>query len=482
MYYHGYQTASARLCFSDIARAQPCHEKADDMTSLRMILQSIISICLFFLLVLVPLMVNPTSYDYFYKPKIDSVYGLICIIFVAVIARFFICRVAFSLPRLAGAVFLFLYGCSAVISTVLSIDRDLSLRGDFFREEGLFTLLAYVSLVVIFAGLVESRMQAEQLIKWLLVSTFLVALYGLIQYLGFNPTRHFIASFNLDNVINSTMGNGNFLGKFLVLTGPLFAGYCLYKNEKKTYLICFFALIFVLMALVLSLARASWLGFVCAALLFSGLVFRYGGAEQKRYVAFFGGAIACAMLVLCFFAASGLGSFNIGSRIAAKARSAFNLQQGQGSATRLFIWGKAVTLIGERPWFGYGPDTHVKVYKEFTFESFKRFKTPGIIDRAHNNYIDIAIGQGLFGLFAYCGIVVSFLVLLWRRLKSERDNRLKMLLCAILSGYVGYMVNDFFSFSVVSVSPTFWALMGLTYALQLSDTSGDMPPSMAAVM
>ncbi len=452
------------------------------MTSLHMILQSIINICLFFLLVLVPLMVNPTAYDYFYQPKIDSVYGLICIICTAVIARFCIFRKAFSLPGLAATVFLILYGCSAVISTVLSIDCNLSLRGDFLRYEGLFTLLAYVALVVIFAGLVESRLQAEQLVKWLLVSAFLVALYGLMQYLGFNPTRHFIDSFNVNNVINSTMGNGNFLGKFLVLTGPLFAGYCLYKNEKKTYFTCSFALAFIVMALVLSMARASWVGCTCSALLFSCLVFRYGGAGQKKHLVCMVTAIAGAALVLGLVTASGLGSFNIGSRIAAKAQAAFNLQQGHGSATRLFVWGKSVPLIVERPWFGYGPDTHEKVYKGVSVESFKRFKTPGAIDRAHNNYIDIAIGQGLFGLFAYCGVMASFFVMLWRRLKSERDNRLRMLLCAILSGYAGYMVNDFFSFSVVSVSPTFWALMGLTYALQLPDTRGDMTSGMAAVI
>jgi putative inorganic carbon (HCO3(-)) transporter len=426
--------------------------------------------------------VNPTAYDYFYKPKIDSVYGLICIVCAAVLARFFMCRVSFPIPRLSGTVFLFLYGCSAIISTVLSIDRNLSLHGDFLRDEGLFTLLAYVFLVVIFAGLVESRMQAEQLVKWLLVSTVLVSLYGLIQYLGFNPTRHFIESFNVNNVINSTMGNGNFLGKFLVLTGPLFAGYCLYKNEKKTYLLCFSALVFVLIALVLSMARASWVGFACSALLFSCLAFRYGGTEKKKYVAFMAAAIAGAALVFLVFSASGFGSFNIGSRIAAKARAAFNLQQGYGSATRLFIWRKAVPLIVERPWFGYGPDTHVKVYKEISLESFKRFKTLGILDRAHNNYIDIAIGQGLFGLFAYCGIIVSFLVWLWRRMKSELDRRLRMLLYAVFSSYCGYLVNDFFSFSVASVSPTFWALMGLTYALQRSDTSEDMQSPGAAVV
>ena len=445
------------------------------MTSLSFILQRLISISLFFLLVFVPLIVNPTAFDYWYQPKIESVYGLLCIIIAASTVRYFLCRVAVLPPRGAVGFFLLLYCGSAVLSTLLSIDRSLSLRGAVWRYEGLFTLLAYGALAVVFACLVESRLQAVQLVKWLLVSTFLVSLYGILQYIGFNPTKHFISSLNVANVIGSTIGNGNFLGKFLVLTGPLFGGYCLYKNEKKIYLLCSFALAFIMMALVLSMARASWLGFACAALLFSWLVFRYGGAEQKRYIVFWGGAIAVAVLVLGFFAASGLGSFNIGSRIAAKAQSAFNMQQGYGSATRLYIWGKAAPLIVERPWFGYGPDTHEKVYWKLSLQSFKRFKTTGIIDRAHNNYIDIAIGQGLFGLCAYCGIVASFLLWLWRRMQSEPDTRLRMLLCAFFCSYVGYMVNDFFSFSVVSVSPTFWSLMGLTYALLLPDTRGDMP-------
>lgn len=439
------------------------------MATLTIVLEKTISICLFFILVLVPLIVNPTAMDYWYRPKIDSVYGLISIIIIAVFARFFVCKVGFTVPKGAVGFFLLLYCGSAVISTILSIDRHLSLRGDIWRYEGLFTLLAYGALVVVFAGLVASRMQAEQLVKWLLAGTFLVAFYGIIQYFGFNPTRHFIPELNLDNAIGSTIGNGNFFGKFLVLTAPLFAGYCLYVDAKKTRLICCIALVCVVVALVLSMARASWLGFVCSSALFFCLAVRYGSADQKRYLVGFGAVIAGALLVLGVFSASGLGSFNLGSGLAARAHAAFNLQEGEGSATRLFIWGKAAPLILERPWFGHGPDTHEKVYKELNFEYFKRFKSEGNLDRAHNNYIDLSIAQGLFGLFAYCGVMASFLLWLWRTLKSERDNRLRMLFCAIFSGYAGYMVNDFFSFSVVSVSPTFWALIGLTISLKRWD-------------
>jgi O-antigen ligase len=436
------------------------------MTIFNIVLKKTVGICLFFILAALPLFVNPTAMDYWYQPKIESVYGLLSIIIVAAIVRILVFKARFSAPKGGVGFFLFMYCCSAVISTILSIDPHLSLHGDIWRYEGLFTLLAYGALVLAFAGLVESRMQAEQLVKWLLVSTFLVALYGIIQYLGFNPTRHFIPELNLDSVIGSTIGNGNFFGKFLVLTAPLFAGYCLYVHEKKTWLMCCIALVIVLIALVLSMARASWLGCACAGVLFFCLIVRYGGAEQKRYVIGFGAVIAGALFVVGFFAASGMGSFNLGSGLAGKARSAFDLREGEGSASRLYIWRKAAPLILERPWFGYGPDTHEQVYKVFRVEYFKKYNLPGIIDRAHNNYIDLSIAQGLFGLIAYCGIVGSFLVWLWRSLKSERDNRLRMLYCAIFSGYVGYLVNDCFTFSVVSVSPTFWALIGLTISMQ----------------
>ena len=443
-----------------------------------MVLQRIISICIFFLLVIVPLLVNPTAFDYWYKPKIESVYGLISIITAAFIVRYCTSRTGLSAPNKAVTVFLFFYCSSAVISTLLSIDRNLSLRGDIWRYEGVFTLLAYAALVIIFSGLIESRLQAEQLLKWLLVSTFLVALYGIMQYLGFNPTKHFIPSLNNDTVIGSTIGNGNFLGKFLVLTGPLFAGYCLFKNEKKIYTLCLTAFFIILIALVLSMARASWLGFACASMLFFFLVYRYGSADQKKHTAFFGAAIAGALLVLGIFAASGLGSFNLSAKLAAKVRSAVNVQQGHGSATRLFVWAKTMPLIRERPLFGYGPDTHEKVYKGFNLEYCKRFNDWVVIDRAHNNYIDITIAQGLFGLFSYCGLIGSFLFYVWQRIKNERTKPQRMLLCAVFSGYIGYMVNDFFSFSIVSVSPTFWALIGLTIYKQQWSGDGNEAPAM----
>jgi len=91
------------------------------------------------------------------------------------------------------------------------------------------------------------------------------------------------------------------------------------------------------------------------------------------------------------------------------------------------LWG----IIKERPIFGYGPDTHVKVMRSFNLEYSRKFNNYVVIDRAHNNYLDIAVGQGLFGLGAYLSIIVTFMAWLWKTIKMERERSLKILLCCI---------------------------------------------------
>ncbi len=50
--------------------------------------------------------------------------------------------------------------------------------------------------------------------------------------------------------------------------------------------------------------------------------------------------------------------------------------------------------------------------------------------------------------------------------EEERERFRKILFCCIFSAFFGYLINDLFIFSVVSVSPTFWSLIGATLAIK----------------
>lgn len=453
--------------------------------SLNFILNRVIWISMAFIFAGLPLLVNPTAFDYWYKPKIDSLYALLVIIFTAGCLQrlFFGQKIRLKITCLF--IPLCLYSLSVIISTGLSIDYDLSLKGDLLRYESIFALLSYMVLVFLFSSLVRKDADVHALIRMLLFSTALISLYAAFQYAGYSFTEHFIESFRqTEHRVGSTIGNPNFLAKFLVLVLPLYLA-CFINSVSASEKMAFaagFALSFV--ALIFTFTRSSWIGFAVSMGLFFLIC-----PDKKQKIRRTKKIILSAGLGLFIFLGAGIyfaeetpenrDAFFVKMKF--KIRSSFDLEQGMGTATRLFVWKKTADIIAERPLFGHGPDTHVRVMRRFNLEYCRKFNNYVVIDRSHNNYLDIAVAQGLFGLGAYLSILVTFMVWLWRTLRQELHPDRKTVYCCIFVSFFGYLVNDLFIFSVVSVSPTFWALMGLTLALRECSCSGDSAGAVPAV-
>ncbi len=434
------------------------------------ILDRIKWISLLFLMAGIPLIINPTAYDYWYKPKVDSLYALIITIFLACLLQVVFFNAGFKIRKTCLIIPLILYLLSACISTILSISPELSLKGDVLRYESIFTLFSYVALVILFSSLFVKEAQFHAIIKTLLVSTALVSIYATIQYAGFNPTEHFIASFRqTEHRVGSTIGNPNFLGKFLVLVLPLYIAYFINTNSKIKKAFFASGFLFSVLALIFTFTRSSWLGFATSlAVLFFILPVKKLFVERfkKMFIAFAIIMFAAFCFGLFFAEDNRKENDAFFPKLKYKIRSSFDFEKGMGVATRLFVWKKTVGVIKDRPIFGYGPDAHVEAMRVFNLEYSRKFNNYVIIDRAHNNYLDITVGQGLFGLGAYLSIIVTFMVWLWKTMKQEQDRSRKIICCCLFSAFFGYLINDLFIFSVVSVSPTFWSLLGLTLTLK----------------
>ena len=436
---------------------------------IQLFLDRTISIGLFFILAGVPFIINPFALDYWYKPKIDSVYALIAIIAAAALTRQLVLK---KLPCVSVhplTMPLAAYAVASILATIFSVSPSVSIHGDIFREEGLVTLLAYISLTIIFATAVVSEKQLKDLLTALLVSGSLVSLYALVQYAGYNPTRHFLPLLrSVENRPGSTIGNCNFLGKFLVLLLPLFIVYYLMTEKRVEKLLLAAGCLVSVAALIVTFTRASWVSFIVSLIML--LIMLRGTLMWKRVkhlCVIAAGLIVVFVLVVGYKPAgeNAAAQEKTLDRITKRIALTFDLQKG-GIAGRLYLWRKAITLIGDRPVIGYGPDTHALVMDRFNLEYARKFNCSGLLDRAHNNYLDIAIAQGLLGLAAYLAIIITFLVWLVRTLKTEPDATRQLLYRGILAAVCGYLLNDIFTFSVVSVSPTFWSLLGLTLSIK----------------
>ena len=421
--------------------------------------------CLIFILAVVPLIINPKAYDYWYKPKIESVYVLIIIAGFAWFLKAIIKDKSFCWKSSSLTIPLLFYTATFTLSTMFSINFNRSLNGDIFRCEGLYTLLAYVSLVFLFINQVKTQEIARKLFIGLIICSALVSLYGLFQYFCYNPTAHFILKYFPARIgIESTIGNSNFLGKYLVLVIPVVFSFYLNGDSFVIKFLLLTALLLCLSALVLTFTRASWLSMVLGFSLFLFLAFRNHllKVERRRFI-ILGVIVVLIIFFLNIYRSDH--SFISGGRVYERVISVFKDKRSQGVATRLFVWKRALRLIKERPWLGHGTETFEVAFKKDNIDYIKTFHDYVSIDRAHNNYIDTTFSHGLVGLVAYLAVVGSFLIHLLNMLKIAGDRYYKLLYVGIISGYCGYLFNDIFIFSVVSVSPTFWSLMGLSVAM-----------------
>ena len=441
-----------------------------------------ISICLFLLFVCIPLTVNPCAEDAWYKPKIDAICVLIVIITLAGAFKHFYLGDHLRYRPLPLLLPLVAYAASAILSTIFSVAPQLSLFGDPMREEGISTLLAYAALTVLFSQLVASEKQFHLLMLGLIGASLLIALNAIANYGGYYPIGQLVHQRGyLGPGVGSTVGNPNFLGKFLVLILPLSLAYGCASRSRVQTLYGTVAFLACLVALVLTFTRASWLAFFIEMIIFFSITGRM--LLRKKGVMVAGTAIVtCVVAALLYWGGaqdSGRDFFDLAGK---KIYGSFDFGKGRGVATRLFVWEKTIGMVRERPLFGFGPDAQSKAMEAFNLEYCLRFNDWSIadrgdqrvirfsgltlLDRAHNNYLDVALTQGLVGLAAYLATVITFLVWLIRTLRGEKNSSLRIIYCGLAASFCGYLVNDIFIFSVVSVSPTFWSLMGLTLAVK----------------
>lgn len=132
-----------------------------------------------------------------------------------------------------------------------------------------------------------------------------------------------------------------------------------------------------------------------------------------------------------------------------------NPAPGFGSG-RIRIWQETLHLIGEAPLFGGGPDTLVaRIPFTFTRDSAELGITiETTIDTAHNEFLNIAVNQGLPALGFYLAMLAS---LLWRCLKYREQSPILFLLPGILA----YLAQSCFTYSYCAVAALFWVFLAL---------------------
>ena len=105
-----------------------------------------------------------------------------------------------------------------LISTVLSVTWKVSLFGSYQRMQGTYTTISYVVIFFLTLQGLRTKRQLNRLLTVMILSSFPVALYGLIQHFGMDPLPW---GGDVQRRVASNMGNAIFVAAYLIMVVPL---------------------------------------------------------------------------------------------------------------------------------------------------------------------------------------------------------------------------------------------------------------------
>lgn len=392
---------------------------------------------------------------------------ILILLHFTIIKIFFIDKIfkIFFVPKYFLAIFLFLL--AALLSTLLSINPITSFLGFYERQQGLTSLIYCITFFILLCFNLDSQNNKEdkfikinRIIWTVVLSSFLVSLYGLAQIAGYDFTE-WTEPASLTGRATSSLGQPNFLASYLLLV-VAFSIYLFVKSKK--FLIKFILGVITLIQLLclfFTYSRAGWIGFILGALI-TGIVYVLTvGINKEKIAILFKNKLAIFIFITVIFGSVILIINN--PLFVDRIKSMADAKSGS-TAVRLNFWKASMDAIKKRPIFGYGPDVLGDVFVKYYKNNWAVYgRVNDYPDKAHNLFLDIILSSGVVGLLSFLYLLYLFFKLIINNIKNSRDY--KSLSIIILFSVASYLISLIFGFAVVVTNIYFWLLFAITLSI-----------------
>ena len=401
-----------------------------------------------------PLILFPKTSELFEFNKIVFIYLVTTLIVALWLAKMVLAKkIIFRRTILDLPLLIFLI--SQFLSFLTSIDRHTSLLGYYGRFNGGF--LSTLSYSLLYWAL-ASNLNAKATLKalyFLFASSFLVAIYGVLQHFGVDS--HLWVQ-DVKNRVFSTLGQPNWLATFLATLIPL--SWALALKEKK---LAFWGLsILFFIVLLYTKSRSGILGFFVAFIVFWGLSIKSKRGKFGNLIKPFSLVTVSFLVIALLVGTPWTPSLEktISKSMPNETDEVLPSEPGgtESGEIRKIVWKGAIEVFRNYPLTGSGVETFAYSFYEFRPRELNLVSEwDYLFNKAHNEYLNIAATTGSLGLISYL-ILIGFSILLI--FKSQEQLKY-----ALGAGYFGILVANFFGFATTTTSLLFFLIPGLAYSL-----------------
>jgi len=225
----------------------------------------------------------------------------------------------------------------------------------------------------------------------------------------------------------------------------------------------------LVIAIVLSFCRAAWVSLALALIVYFIIIFKI----KLRWVILSIGALVGAFYVFQFEIYNALEKNKQGSsaNFVEHIESITNISSDPSNLERINRWQSAFRMYSERPFFGWGPGTYQFVYAPFQRAREKTIisTNAGDLGNSHSEYFGPLSEEGMLGMLAFLGIVITVISTGMRVYKRAKDKEIKLLslitLLALITYFIHGMMNNFLDTDKASVP--FWGFIAILVALDV---------------
>ncbi|MFP3896401.1 MAG: O-antigen ligase family protein [Anaerolineales bacterium] len=389
-----------------------------------------------------------------------------------------------------------------VLTTITSVIPRISLWGSYQRFQGTYTTLSYIVIFFLMLQTLRHVQQLRRLVTMAILTSFPIALYGLLQHYGLDPLPW---GGNVARRVASHMGNAIFISAYLIMIAPLalarvihFQHTAFHRADARTrttftlllalalllhswvwfalgfgrglitgvLLLILCALMaaylkrraapFLLMGaygiilsaqlvcILFSQSRGPLLG-IAGGLFFFGLLYAFLHRHRTATAVLVGVAVAVLLfLIIINVPSSPLAGVRDLPYVGRLGR-VFEVQEGTGKV-RVLIWEGAVEMIAADPLrtvIGYGPESMYVAYNPFYPPELAHYeKRNASPDRSHNETFDALVTTGLVGFLVYMFLFTNIFYygLRWMGLIRGTSERRLFVGCGIAGGALGLLV------------------------------------------
>lgn len=345
-----------------------------------------------------------------------------------------------------------------MIVTNNSIDIDTSIWGAYKRNEGFLSILCYYLLFLNSKSLDEK--QINIVIKTFFGVGIIQFVYCMLQVFFRFPGLQLFSLNGVNYMAMGFQGNPNFLGSYCIMLLGLALMLYFVKSERK-----YFGLsIIYFINLILAQSTGPFFAFIILFIFMIVFMKIKGIIDWKKI------GIVCASFILTFIIVSNgvelyckkvfndkiVSSYTIKGDIlntlnlfgVSKGNNEENITIEDYGSGRITIWKNTLKVVPKYFWLGSGIDTFGYVYQKGGNVYY---------DKAHNEYLQILVTEGIFTLISY----LSLLLLLF--IDGVKSNN--KLIWVLMMAFIGYALQAFLNISVNTVAPTFYIIMGMMAGL-----------------